>query len=223
MADDKKPAEGGALPAPFHEDHFYDTLLFLLFLIIVGGIVLRIQSYLRSVDPAPVNNFWDFLAAFGRHVWTVWKGFAVAISVIALGWAVKSYRGLKAVEAAEELVFGMPLTTENAVSADKGNEKWAHVIKLINSGNPSDWRLAIIEADIMLDELLRANQYHGDTVGDMLKAVEPSDMLTLDAAWEAHKVRNRIAHSGADFDLNEREAKRVITLFESVFKEYEII
>jgi hypothetical protein len=60
-------------------------------------------------------------------------------------------------------------------------------------------------------------------VAEKLKSVDSSDMLTLDAAWEAHKVRNRIAHSGSDFELNEREAKRVIMLFESVFREFGMI
>ena len=75
----------------------------------------------------------------------------------------------------------------------------------------------------MLDELLRAQGYHGDSVGEMLKGVEKSDMLTLDNAWDAHKVRNQIAHAGSDYLLNERDAKRIITLFESVFKEFKII
>jgi deoxyadenosine/deoxycytidine kinase len=83
--------------------------------------------------------------------------------------------------------------------------------------------VAIIEADIMLDEMLTALGYLGDGVGEKLKTVEPSNILTLDAAWEAHKVRNRIAHSGKDFELNQRETKRVVGLFESVFREFGMI
>jgi len=57
----------------------------------------------------------------------------------------------------------------------------------------------------------------------MLKAVEASDMLSLDAAWDAHKVRNRIAHSGSEFLMNEREAKQTIANYEKVFREFKII
>ena len=105
----------------------------------------------------------------------------------------------------------------------KTNQKWARVEKHINSANPSDWRLAILEADIMLDEMLEGMGYHSPTLGDKLKSIEKSDFTTLDKAWEAHNVRNAIAHEGADYLLNEREARRVIALFSEVFREFHYI
>lgn len=101
--------------------------------------------------------------------------------------------------------------------------KWEKIIKLSNSENQSDWRLAIIEADIILDELLRKLQLPGETIGEKLKAIEPSDFLTIDAAWEAHKARNMITHNGSDFLINQREVIRIISLYESVFKEFSLI
>jgi len=112
---------------------------------------------------------------------------------------------------------------EEFTTAPEKNERWEKITTHVNSENPSDWRLAIIEADIMLGELLDAQGYHGDTIGDKLKSIEKSDFTTLDAAWEAHKVRNRIAHSGSDFILTQREARRIVSLFEAVFREFEVI
>jgi hypothetical protein len=103
------------------------------------------------------------------------------------------------------------------------NPKWDRILTHVASSNENDWRLAIIEADIMLAELLDAMHLPGDSIGDKLKAVEPSDFTTLDQAWEAHKVRNQIAHGGSDFHLSQREAKRVIDMYEAVFKEFEFI
>lgn len=100
------------------------------------------------------------------------------------------------------------------------NERWERVMTHVSSDNPNDWRLGIIEADVMLDELVTRIGYRGASLGDKLKQVETSDFLTLDAAWEAHKTRNRIAHSGSDFILTQREAKRIIALYEEVFKEF---
>jgi hypothetical protein len=98
--------------------------------------------------------------------------------------------------------------------------QWQEIERHINSTNPSDWRLAILEADIMLDEVLDKQGYQGDTIGDKLKGIDKSDMRSLNAAWEAHKVRNQIAHEGVSFQLNDREAKRVIGLFREVFSEF---
>jgi hypothetical protein len=103
------------------------------------------------------------------------------------------------------------------------NLKWKLIEDHINSDDASKWRLAILEADIMLYELLESMQLHGEGVGEKLKSVEPSDFDHLDQAWEAHKIRNAIAHEGSDFLITEKEARRVLKLYESVFKEFSII
>jgi hypothetical protein len=104
-----------------------------------------------------------------------------------------------------------------------GNDKWQRVIIHINSDNPSDWKLAILECDIMLDDILEKMGYNQGTIGDKLKAVEPSDFTNIESAWEAHKIRNAIAHEGSEFLINHREAKRVIGLYELVFREFAYI
>ena len=103
------------------------------------------------------------------------------------------------------------------------NERWQKVIVNINSANPSDWKLAILECDIMLDEILEKMGYVQESISEKLKSIEPSDFTNIENAWEAHKIRNMIAHEGSDFLINEREAKRVIGLYESVFREFEYI
>lgn len=109
----------------------------------------------------------------------------------------------------------------NAPSGDEDLDKrWKQVMRLINSNNPTDWRLAILEADIMLGDVLTKQGFQGDTIGDQLKGVSKGDFLTLDQAWEAHKIRNQIAHGGSDFQMNEREAKRVVDLYKTVFSEF---
>lgn len=103
------------------------------------------------------------------------------------------------------------------------NRKWQRVIDHLESDNASDWKVAIIEADIILDEMLDAMGYHGDTVGDKLKQVEKSDFSSIDKAWEAHKVRNQIAHEGSEFTITKREAVRVVELYKDVFEEFYFI
>lgn len=102
------------------------------------------------------------------------------------------------------------------------HSRWSHVQQLINSGHESDWRQAIIEADIMLDELLEEQGYVGASVGDKLKQVNSASarFQTLQDAWEAHKVRNDIAHQGSAFQLSEHVAYRTIAHYENVFREF---
>lgn len=103
-------------------------------------------------------------------------------------------------------------------------ERWQTIIKKMESANTSDWKLAIIEADTLLDEMVKKMGYPGENLGERLRHVEVSDFTSLQEAWEAHKVRNRIAHDSSDqFILTEREARRVIGLFEKVFREFKYI
>lgn len=106
---------------------------------------------------------------------------------------------------------------------EKKSEKWNQLVDLATSENHADWRLAILEADIMLDDMLVLRGYQGEGVGERLKQVDRNSFKTLDKAWEAHKVRNTIAHAGSDFELTQRETRRVIDMYKQVFEEFDYI
>jgi len=126
------------------------------------------------------------------------------------------------IEKDELPIPGLPIGEAPPV-ADVSNRRWKNIQSLINSHNLNDWKQAIIEADILLDEMLDKMGYHGDSIGDKLKQIEASDFLTLNQAWEAHKVRNQIAHQGSNYILSRDEAEKVIGLYGEVFKEFYFI
>jgi Na+-transporting methylmalonyl-CoA/oxaloacetate decarboxylase gamma subunit len=101
--------------------------------------------------------------------------------------------------------------------------QWERVIMMANSGVESDWRRAILEADIMLGTILQIRGYRGATIGDMLKEANPIQFTTLDLAWKAHKVRNDIAHGGESFVLTGRETSATIDMYRRVFEEFDYI
>ena len=107
----------------------------------------------------------------------------------------------------------------NEESSGTRNDRWDHIQELINSENPSDWRLAIIESDSVLETLLKDRDLPGKGIGEMLKSISPGDLGSMQAAWDAHLVRNKIAHDGSEFELSNREARRTIQLYEVVFHE----
>ena len=103
------------------------------------------------------------------------------------------------------------------------NETWESIRGKLLSETESEWRIGIIEADIYLDRVLDIKGVPGDTLGDKLKNVSPSILPSVQVAWEAHKVRNRIAHDGADFSLTMPEVRRVYSYFEIVFRDLGVI
>lgn len=100
------------------------------------------------------------------------------------------------------------------------HSRWSYITELIESPQESDWRQAIIEADIMLDETLTRSGYIGDSIGDKLKTANPQRFMTLQNAWDAHRVRNDIAHQGSAFQLTNHLAFRTIQNYEAVFREF---
>ncbi len=91
----------------------------------------------------------------------------------------------------------------------------------IESDNPSDWKIAIIDADSMLEELMASLGYPGANLGDRLRNAAHS-FPTARSAGTAHGIRNKIAHDPS-FVLTQDEARRTIGLFEEVFDEFQFI
>ena len=77
-----------------------------------------------------------------------------------------------------------------------------------------------MEADIILGDILTKLGYLGESIGEKLRRAVKSDFRTLDEAWEAHKIRNLIAHEGSNHPLTKFEARRIINLYQVVFREF---
>lgn len=105
----------------------------------------------------------------------------------------------------------------------KMHPRWEKIQELVEEGGQSQWREAIIEAEIILEEVLEEAGYIGASVGDKLKSAKERPFATLQDAWDAHLVRNQIAHQGSTFDLSETVARRTLAHFESVFREFGVI
>jgi hypothetical protein len=103
------------------------------------------------------------------------------------------------------------------------DNRWYKVLELISTEDEGNWRLAIMEADSILESALEWKGISGQGIGEKLKNSTPGDLRNLQAAWEAHLVRNKIAHEGTNYQLSQREARRTITLFETVLKELRYI
>lgn len=106
---------------------------------------------------------------------------------------------------------------------DVKNARWKDVQEHVQSERDNDWKLAIIEADIILEDLLKTLGFVGNTVGEKLKNASPNNFTTINHAWRAHNVRNKIAHEGGDFKLSRREAKETIAQYQMVFDEFDFV
>ncbi len=171
-----------------------------------------------------VYKFWLLLPEYGALLMAKIYPFSFVLSFILTISIINTLLNLMKVRGSMlEATGTIAKVNKDPDFHDIKNPKWQKVILHINSENQSDWKLAILECDIMLSELLEGKGYLQPSLGDKLKAVDPNTMHSLDAAWEAHKIRNAVAHEGSEFVISHREAKRVIGLYETVFQEFKYI
>jgi|SRR3989344_3287706 len=126
---------------------------------------------------------------------------------------------------AEEIAEYARRQAENEKKQKEGegvskNERWRKVLTYIFSINSADWKLSIIEADSMLESLMEELGFRGENLGERLKTATRETFRPLTAAWEVHTVRNKIAHEGLGYDISQHEAKRIIALYEQIFREF---
>jgi hypothetical protein len=162
----------------------------------------------------------DLAGGFSKFI-SIVKVVATYVSLILLTLLIYAYVRLKQVKAGEDKKYANHYEPDEEEITT--NERWQKINRLTDSENPNDWKQAIIDADVILDELLTARGFQGDGLGEKLQSVRSSDLSTINSAWDAHKIRNKIAHDGGDFVLTQREAKRVLNLFTAVFREFGFI
>lgn len=183
---------------------------------------IDIQYYLNIIFKYFISHVPD-LIIWAKTLSGYFIGLCIIVSFMLFFGIIYCVEKLKLIRKKEDLIYNpkIELAYEEIQKADQElAHKWDKVKTHIESENENDWRQAIIEADIILGELLTKMGYKGDGIGEQLRRVEKADFNTIDQAWEAHKIRNAVAHEGSDYILNKNEAKRIISLYRQVFEEF---
>lgn len=107
---------------------------------------------------------------------------------------------------------------EKGVDFKKLKEDWQAVLGHLDSINESDWKLAIIEADKIINELLIQKGYSGESMAEKMSLINKKEVKSIELLWEAHKIRNRIAHQPG-FKLDYNQAKKTISYYQEVLKD----
>ena len=165
-------------------------------------------------------NLFEGIAGFLGTIWSVYTIIAYALSFLFLYIFIYSrIQSADIRQQKKDMLANQEAAWQKLHGKPAQQTRFSVIQERIESTNPNDWKLAIIEADILLDEALKRNGFVGTSLGERLKSVSAQNLQSLDDAWEAHKVRNKIAHAGEDFILTNRIAKETIARYRNVFEE----
>lgn len=101
-------------------------------------------------------------------------------------------------------------------------ERWRGILKKVSAASPDSMRLAVIEADSLVNDVLGQLGFEGKHMADRLMNLNPDDYKTLNALWRAHRVRNELVHTPGFF-LSPEDASKILSDYEAFLKEVEAI
>jgi hypothetical protein len=102
------------------------------------------------------------------------------------------------------------------------DNRWQEIKNQVNSVKESEWKMAVIEADKLVDDVLKSAGFAGESMGERLMLIKPDQLLNLQYLWDAHKLRNLLVHD-VSYQMTHRQAIWAIEAFESVLRELEAL
>lgn len=99
--------------------------------------------------------------------------------------------------------------------------RWQMIEGLTQRNDEVSYKLAIMEADKLLDHALKAMYFTGNTLGERLK-LACYKYPSLKQVWQAHLMRNRIVHE-ANYHVGPGSAKRAIMQYRQALKTLNIL
>ncbi len=102
------------------------------------------------------------------------------------------------------------------------NKKWQSVLDKLAKDDENSYKLAVIEADNIFDDILKRIGYQGEDMGERLKQLTPAQTANLDEVWQAHKLRNQIVHE-PDSRLTHSQAQRAVEIYQRALEDLEAV
>src|SRR5262249_49039427 len=129
----------------------------------VEGILNALWQLLTGGDVgATANSFVTLLL----HIWQIYSIIAFLISALLLfGLIYAKMRYSELEHHQHEDFHHAEEKYAHAHAHSSKNQRWEDALVHTDSENPNDWRLAIIEADIILEGVLNSLGYSGLTIG----------------------------------------------------------
>ena len=111
----------------------------------------------------------------------------------------------------------------NEFAYGKGaSKRWEEIKARIHKGDEANLKLAVIEADTLMDDILKRMGLPGADMGERLKQIQAQEIKSVDKIWATHEIRNKIIHE-PNFNLTQEEAEAAVGNIEEALKELEYL
>lgn len=82
-------------------------------------------------------------------------------------------------------------------------ELWQEIALKLDEATPEALQLGVLNLDAAIDNLLKERGFGGETMRERLQDAERSGVERIETLWQAHRVRNRLAHEPGSISVAE--------------------
>ena len=97
------------------------------------------------------------------------------------------------------------------------NKRWAKIAKRLETGNESEYKLAIVEADDFLYKMLEDKGYNGENFEELVANAGQKIMPSPEDILSDHTIRNSIVYD-SNYVLDITMAKEILRHYEMAIK-----
>lgn len=119
-----------------------------------------------------------------------------------------------------DLIFGKPKPSSGFKKVDWMDieQRWRTIQTLASSTSQADMKQALIQADIVIDTIMKQATVPGSTFGERLKALK-TDMPRpiYQRLWQAHLKRNELVHEHGSFVAEWEKATHIKAFEEAMY------
>lgn len=106
-----------------------------------------------------------------------------------------------------------------ALDTQEIGRRWADIQTTVGLGGITHFGVAVVNADKLLDYVLKQKGYRGETMGERLRSAQDDfSPLVYNSIWQAHKLRNQLVHE-VEGNVMSFQVKEAMASYEQALRE----
>lgn len=161
----------------------------------------------------------DFINFFIANL-LIFQIISLFISLVLLNFIV--YYVVKTNLIGEKIENFIDVVGAKDISKRRTLKAWKQIQERLKIGELNQLKLAVLEADKILHEILRMAGYQGKNLDEIFEEMTEAQLSNIKEIRQVHNLRHRIS-AEPDFCLSLNEAQEAIEIYKKAFQELKLI
>ena len=138
--------------------------------------------------------------------------------ILGIGYLLFAAGYLKArwIKSLVELIYEKPYGASGA------RRRWKQIEGYLESSSKSKHKLAVMEADKLLNKVLKKMGNEGDNIEERLQELPSDKIENMEEVKLAHELRNDVAYD-PDYQLQKEEAEKALEIYKKALQDLQAI